>query len=125
DFTKNGQRYDLIFAANGYHSIFEYKRALGPRGIYVVAGGSMAQISQAALLGPWVSMTGSKKLGSMTMKPNNEDLASMKELLEAGKVVPVIDRRYTLSEVPEALRYLEEGHARGKVVITVEHGNKT
>ena len=66
-------------------------------------------------------MIGSKKFGSLMAKPNNKDLVFMKELLEAGKVVPVIDRRYPLSEVAEALRYLEEGHAQGKVVITVEH----
>jgi len=125
DFTKNGQRYDLILAANGYHSIWDYKRALSPKGIYVMAGGSMAQMYQAMLLGPWISMTGSKKMGSLSARPNQKDLVFMKELLEAGKVVPVIDRRYPLSEVAEAIRYLEEGHARGKVVITVEHNNKT
>jgi NADPH:quinone reductase-like Zn-dependent oxidoreductase len=119
DFTKNGQCYDLIFAANGYHSIMEYKRALSPRGIYVMVGGSMAQMFQAMLLGPWISMTGSKKLGFLSARSNQRDLVFVKELLEAGKVVPVIDRRYTLGEVPEALRYLEEGHARGKVVIIV------
>jgi len=119
DFTKNGQRYDLILAANGYHSIWDYKRALRPKGIYVAAGGSMAQIFQAMLLGPWISMTGSKKMGNFITKPNKKDLVFIKELLEAGKVVPVIDRRYPLSEVAEALRYLEEGHARGKVVITM------
>jgi NADPH:quinone reductase-like Zn-dependent oxidoreductase len=119
DFTKNGQRYDLILAANGYHSISDYKRALSPQGIYVMTGGAMAQMFQAMLLGPWISMTGSKKMGNLLVRPNQKDLVFMKELLEAGKVVPVIDRRYPLSEVPEAIRYLEEGHALGKVVITV------
>ena len=123
DFTRNGLRYDLIFAANGYHPISDYRRALGPKGIYVTSGGSMAQISQAMLRGPWISMTGKKKMGSMTSKPNQVDLSFVNGLLEAGKVKPVIDKRYPLSEVPEALRYLEEGHARGKVVITVEHDN--
>ncbi len=125
DFTKSGQRYDLILAANGYHSISDYKRALSPKGIYVCTGGSMAQVFQALLLGPWISMTGSKKMGSMTTRLNQNDLVFMKELLEAGKAVPVIDRRYPLNEVPEALRYLEEEHARGKVVITLEHNKKT
>jgi NADPH:quinone reductase-like Zn-dependent oxidoreductase len=120
DFTQNGQRYDLILAANGYHSISDYKRALSPRGIYVMTGGSMAQLFQAMLLGPWISMTGSKKMGNLMAKLNQKDLVCMKELLEAGKVVPVIERRYPLSEVAEALRYVEEGHAKGKVVITVE-----
>lgn len=119
DFTRNGQRYDLILAANGYHPISDYKRALSPNGSYVMTGGSMAQLSQAMFLGPWISMTGSKKMGSMSLKPNKSDLVFMKKLLEAGKVKPVIDRRYPLSEVPDALRYLEEGHARGKVVIMV------
>jgi NADPH:quinone reductase-like Zn-dependent oxidoreductase len=125
DFTQNGQRYDLILAANGYHPISAYQRALSPRGMYVMTGGSTAQMFEAMLLGPWRSRKGSQKMGNVLAKPNKKDLAFMKELLEAGKVVPVIDRRYPLREVPEALRYLEAGHARGKVVITVEHTNKT
>jgi len=123
DFTKNGQQYDLIVATAGYRSIFDYKRALSAKGIYVATGGSMAQIFQALLLGPLVSMAGSKNLGSMVVKPN-KDLAFVKELIEAGKVNPVIDRCYPLSEAAEALRYYAEGHARGKVVITVEHNSK-
>ncbi len=125
DFTHNGQRYDLILAVNGYHSISDYKRALHPEGVYVMTGGSSAQMFQAMLLGPWISMTGSKKMGNSTHKPNTKDLNLMKELIEAGKVTPVIDRRYPLGETAEAIRYLEEGHARGKVVITVEYDNKT
>ena len=125
DFTKSGQRYDLILATAGDRSIFDYKRALSPDGIYVCAGGSLAQYFQATLLGPLISMTGSKKLGSMLGNPNQKDYVFLIELFEAGKVVPVIDRRYPLSEVPEALRYYGEGHAQGKVVITVEHNSKT
>jgi len=124
DFTQNGPRYDLIFAVGGYRSIFDYKLALSPEGIYVCAGGSSAQYFQGLLLGPLISMVGRKKLGSMYANPNQKDYVFLIELLEAGKVVPVIDRRYPLSEVPEALRYLEEGHARGKVGITVEQNNK-
>jgi NADPH:quinone reductase-like Zn-dependent oxidoreductase len=125
DFTKNGQHYDLIIAANGYQPISAYKRALSPKGIYVMTGGSGAQMVQAMFLGPLISKIGSKKMGSLSdMKPNKEDYAFLRGLLEAGKIVPVIDRRYPLSQVPEALRYLGEGHARGKIVITVEH-NKT
>jgi NADPH:quinone reductase-like Zn-dependent oxidoreductase len=121
DYTKSGQRYELILDVVAYHSIFEYKRALSPKGIFVYVGGSTAAIFQALFLGPLISRTGSKKMGVVMWKPNKkEDLDFLKELYEAGKVVPVIDRRYPLSEVPEALRYLEEGHARGKVVITVE-----
>jgi NADPH:quinone reductase-like Zn-dependent oxidoreductase len=125
DFTKSGQRYDLILAVGGYHPISDYKRALSPEGIYVCAGGSLAQYFQALLLGPLISMMGSKKLGSMYGNPNQKDYVLLIELFEAGKVVPVIDRCYPLGEVPEALRYLEEGHARGKIVITVEHNNNT
>jgi len=126
DFTKNGQHYDLILDVVVHRSIFDYKRALSPKGICVFVGGSMTRVFLNMLLGPLVSMMGSKKMGLVTWRPNKEeDLDFIKELFEAGKVVPVIDRRYPLSEVPEAFRYLEEGHAKGKVVITVEHNNKT
>jgi len=125
DFTQNGQSYDLILAVGGSHSIFDYKRALNPNGIYVCAGGSLAQYFQAAILGPLISMTGSKKLGAMFSNPNQKDYEFLIELFEAGKVVPVIDRRFLLSEVPEALRYYGEGHSHGKVVITMNHNNKT
>lgn len=84
----------------------------------------MAQTFQALLLGPFISMTGDKKMGAMLVKPN-KDLGFMKELIEAGKVKPVLDRCYPLSEVPEALRYYAEGHARGKVIITVAHNHQT
>jgi NADPH:quinone reductase-like Zn-dependent oxidoreductase len=125
NFTQNGQQYDLILAANGYHSLSAYKRALTPKGIYVMAGGSMAQIFQSMLMGSWMSETGGKKMDGVRAKRSQKDLAFLKELLEAGKVVPVIDRRYPLSEAAEALRYLGEGHARGKVVVTVAQNNKT
>jgi NADPH:quinone reductase-like Zn-dependent oxidoreductase len=122
DFTKDRRRYDLIIAANGYHPILHYRRALSPNGICVTTGGSMAQIFQAILLGPLISLTGSKKMGSMGIaKMNQKDLVLVKELLEAGKIKPVIDRCYTLIEVAEAIRYFEEGHAKGKVVIAMEH----
>jgi NADPH:quinone reductase-like Zn-dependent oxidoreductase len=123
DFTQNGQHYDLILAANGFHPISEYKRALSPNGIYVMTGGSMNQMTQAMIQGPWISMTGSQKMGNMNLKPNKSDLVFMKDLLESGKVKPVIDRCYPLSEVPAAFRYLDEGHAQGKVVITVAQDN--
>ncbi len=121
DFTQTGQRYDLIFDAVGNRSVSDYQRALSPNGICAVAGfTTLSRLFQVIFLGAWVSKTGSKKIGQMeTAKPNKKDLIVIKELLETGKVVPVIDRTYPLSEVPEAIRYLEEGHARGKVVITV------
>ena len=125
DFTQNGQHYDLIVAANGNRSISEYKRALRPNGTYVVTGGSKKQTYQAMLLGPWISMTGTKKMGNLMAKPNTQDLGFVKELLEAGKLVPVIERRYPLRETADALRYLEAGHAKGKVVITVDQNNNT
>jgi NADPH:quinone reductase-like Zn-dependent oxidoreductase len=125
DFTRNGQRYDLILAVNGYHPIWEYRRALSPVGVYVMTGGSMAQVFQAMLLGPVMSRTGRQKMGNSAHTPNTQDLLVMKELIEAGKVVPVIDRRYPLGETASAIRYLEEGHAQGKVVITVENDDTT
>lgn len=125
DFTRSGQRYDLILAANAYHSIFDYRRALSQDGSYVMVGGGWAQIFQAILLGPLLSLLGSKKMCFVGAKINNKDLVLLKDLLEAGKIVPVVDRRFPLSDVAEALRYLEEGHAQGKVVITVEHGSDT
>jgi len=119
DFTKNGLRYDLILTVNGYRSIFDYRRALNPKGIYVVAGGSLAQILQGILLGSRLSKNGGKKMGFFMANLNQKDLGFIKELIEAGKVKPVIDRCYPLREAAEALRYLGEGHAKGKVVITV------
>ncbi len=120
DFTRNGQEYDLIFAANGYHSIAGYRRALSPKGNYVVAGGKLAQIFQVLVLGPMMTRTGGQKFAFMGIaKFNQEDLVRLKELLETGKINPLIERRYPLSEVPEAVRYLEEGHAQGKLIITV------
>ena len=124
DFTQNGQRYDLILDIGANRSLSDYKRALSPNGIYVLAGFSMAAMLRVMFLGPLISMTGSNKFVVLMPKLDQKAMVFMKELLEAGKVVPVIDRRYPLSQVAEAIRYLEEGHARGKVVITVEHTNK-
>ena len=123
DFTKSGPRYDLIFGANAHHAIFDYTRALKQGGICVVAGGGVAQMLQALLLGPLLSRIGGKKIRSFLANINHKDLVFLKELLETGKVVPVIDRRYPLSDAAEALRYLEEHHAQGKVVLTVGDGN--
>jgi NADPH:quinone reductase-like Zn-dependent oxidoreductase len=130
DVTKQGQRYDLILAVNGYHSIFAYRRALHPTGRYVFVGASSAHLLQAMLqallLGPVLSRMGGQHLGFMGIaKINQKDLGVMKALLEAGKVVPTIDRQYPLPETAEALRYLEAGHAQGKVVITMDQNNHT
>jgi NADPH:quinone reductase-like Zn-dependent oxidoreductase len=125
DFTQSGQRYDLILGANVHHSIFDYMRALSQNGLYVVVGGGLARILQAMLLGPLLSRIGSKKTCFFIANINQKDLVFLKDLLASGKVVPVIDRRYPLSDAAEALRYLEERHARGKVILTVEHSDGT
>lgn len=119
DFTRSGQRYDLILAANGHHSIFDYRRLLAEDGVYVAAGGGLVQIFETFALGPVLSRMGRKKMGFFLTKVTRKDLDFMKDLLESGKVVPVVDRRYRLSEAADALGYLAEGHARGKIVLTV------
>ena len=116
DFAQKEQLYDLIFDVVAKRSFSDCKRVLGPGGIYVTTEFSPV----LALRGLWSSVTGDKKMVPLLAKPpTKEDLVFMKELLEAGKVTPVIDKRYRLGEVPEALRYLKEGHARGKIVITM------
>jgi NADPH:quinone reductase-like Zn-dependent oxidoreductase len=112
DFTQKEQRYDLILDSVANRSISDYTRALSPEGNYVAVAFNVRAL---------ISMTGSKKASQLSHKPNVKDLVYMKELIEAGKVVPVIDRRFPLSEVAEAFRYFEEGHPSGKVVLTVEH----
>jgi NADPH:quinone reductase-like Zn-dependent oxidoreductase len=121
DFTQNGKRYDLILGVNGYHPILDYRRALGPGGRYVVIGGSMSQILQGALIGPVLSLVGSKKMGFMGIaRANQQDLIFVRDLVEAGSVAPVIDRIYPLREAAAAFRYLAGEHAAGKVVFTVD-----
>jgi NADPH:quinone reductase-like Zn-dependent oxidoreductase len=119
DFAQKGQFYDLILATAGYRSLFDYGRALAPGGTYVSAGGAKQQTFQAMFLGPWMSITGKRRMGAMLARSNQQDLITIKELCEAGEVMPVVDRRYPLSGVAEAIRYYGQGHARGKVVITV------
>jgi NADPH:quinone reductase-like Zn-dependent oxidoreductase len=122
DFTRTGQRYDLLYDAVGNRSVAGYKRVLKPQGRCVIAGfTTLPRLFEHLVVGAWVSRTGREKIGLMgTAKPNQQDLLFVTTLLEAGKVVPVIDRRYPLRETAEAIRYLEAGHAQGKVVITVE-----
>ncbi len=129
DFTKSGQRYDLILDCFANHSLFACRRVLNPKGTYIAVGGPsgrwmigpLARLITALVLSRFVS----QKCVPFLARPNKEDLAIMHDLMEAGKVTPVIDKCYSLNEIPEAIRYLEEGHARGKVVITLEYNNKT
>ena len=123
DFTRSEQKYDLLFQLAGTHSPSDCRRALTSKGTLVLSSGEsdgrwigpVDRVVKAAVLSPFVS----QKLGSFLARPSPDDLQFVKELIEAGKVKPVIDRTYSLSEVPDAIRYLEEGHARGKIVITV------
>jgi NADPH:quinone reductase-like Zn-dependent oxidoreductase len=123
DFTQSGQKYDLIFQLAGTRSPSECRRALTSEGTLVLSSGEsdgrwigpVDRIIKALVLSPFVS----QKMASFTVKPNKEDLQFLKQLIEAGTLTPVIDRMYSLSETPEAIRYLEEGRAQGKVVITV------
>jgi NADPH:quinone reductase-like Zn-dependent oxidoreductase len=119
DFTQNGRQYDLILAVNGYQPLSAYKRALTPQGIYVFVGGLPAQIFQALFLGPLMSRSNGRKMTSSMGKANQKDLLFIRDLLEDGKIRPVIDECYPLSKTAEAFRYFEKGHARGKVVITI------
>jgi NADPH:quinone reductase-like Zn-dependent oxidoreductase len=127
DFTTSGQRYDLIFDLVGTHSLLACRRVLNPKGIYIGAGvAGRTGVSMIGLPARWIkalvlSQFVSQKFVLFMARSSKEDLTIMRELMEAGKVTPVIDKRYRLSEVPQAIQYLAEGHARGKVVITLEH----
>jgi NADPH:quinone reductase-like Zn-dependent oxidoreductase len=123
DFTQSGPRYDLILDNVGNHSFSDLRRALTPQGTLIPNSGhgGMGYVFKAFLLSPFMRQQERPFIAT----PNSEDLVVLKEMIEAGKITPVIDRTYPLSETPEAFRYLDEGHARGKVVITMEHNNKT
>src|SRR5262249_45080533 len=125
DVTKRRERYDLILAVNGYHPLLSYRRALRPTGRYVMIGASNAHLMQAllqvVLVGSMLSRAGKRKMGLLMMRnPPQKDLAQLRDLLEARAVKPVIDRRYPLGEAAEAVRYVEDGHARGKVVLVMD-----
>lgn len=128
DFTKSGQRYDLIFDLVENHSLSTCRRVLNPKGIYIgagVVGSSMIGLLARLIAAPLLSRFVSQKFVMFMARRSKKDLTNIHELMAAGKVTPVIDKRYSLSEVPEAIRYLEQGHARGKVVITLESNNKS
>jgi NADPH:quinone reductase-like Zn-dependent oxidoreductase len=118
DFVALGQRYDLILAVNGNRSIWDYKRVLSADGSYTMTGGSNRQLMDALLFGRVLSL-GRQKLGNVLMKPNQADLLFLKALCDAEKLSPVIDLRFPLSQVADAVRYVEDGRARGKVIITI------
>ncbi|HZT69323.1 MAG TPA: NAD(P)-dependent alcohol dehydrogenase [Terriglobia bacterium] len=118
DFASSAKKFDLILAANGDRSIWDYRRTLTSTGRYVMSGGSNRQFSDALFLGPLLSI-GGQKLGCLLARPNQSDLLVLKDLVETGNVRPVIERCYELSEVPEAIRYLETGHAGGKLVVAI------
>lgn len=120
DALNSGRRYDLILAVNGDRPILHYRRALSPKGIYLAAGGSLSQILSSVVLGPALSQGGGKKMGFMGIaQANQTDLDHIRQMTEAGKLMPVIDRTYPLSQTAEAIRYLVQEHARGKVIITI------
>lgn len=120
NFTRSGRRYDLILAVNGYHPLWAYKRALKPQGVYMVAGGTMGQIFQALLFGSLFTLGSQQKMGGMLAEMNQDDLALIKGWVEAGQVRPVMDKIYlSLADVPEAIRYIEQGSAKGKIVVRV------
>ena len=119
DFTKNGKQYDLILDIVAHRSVFAYKRALRSNGRYFLAGGSVPTMLQILFLGPLIRVTTGKKVRILVVRSNLEDMVYVTELYEAGKVTPVIDKTYPLEEVPEAIGYVGNGRAQGKVVITV------
>jgi NADPH:quinone reductase-like Zn-dependent oxidoreductase len=120
DFTKIGKQYDLILDLIAYRSAFAYARALKTNGSYYAVGGSVSTFLQFFLFGPWIRRTSGKNVRLLVVQRNRKDLEYITQLCIAGKIKLMIDRRYPLSQVPEALRYLGEGHAKGKVVITLE-----
>lgn len=119
DFTRNGNRYDLIIDLLAYRSAFDYARALKPNGSYYAVGGSLPAILQLLFLGPLIRRTSGKRVGLLMVRRNRADLEFITELCTSGKIVAPIDRRFRLSEASDALRYLGEGRAKGKLVIVV------
>ncbi len=119
DFTQSGKQYDLIFAANGFQTLAEYQSALSPSGTLVVVGGSFKQIFSAMLFGGWRTRGSDQTIKSALQKPKPEDLATLAEMLNEGQIRPVIDQTYPLEHAAEAMAYLGQGSAKGKLVISV------
>jgi NADPH:quinone reductase-like Zn-dependent oxidoreductase len=120
NFTKSGKRFDLILDLIAHRSAFAYARALKPNGTYFFTGGSVATLFQILFLGPLIKRMTGKSVRMLMVPQNREDLIAITELIEAGKIRPMIDRTYSFNEIPEAMRYVSEGRAKGKVVVTVE-----
>jgi NADPH:quinone reductase-like Zn-dependent oxidoreductase len=119
DVTQTGQRYDLIFDAAAYRSVFDYLPILTPEGTYVLVGGSTARFFQVMFLGSWISRISHRRVKCLASKPNQKDLVTLRELIVAGKIVPFINQRYNLSEIPVAIRHLEQRQVMGKVAICI------
>jgi NADPH:quinone reductase-like Zn-dependent oxidoreductase len=120
DVTRGGERFDVIAGVNGSHSVLTYRRMLAPHGIFVGLGGSLAPLLAGLLAGPVLSRLGDRKVGAMAARVNGDDLSTLRGMLESGRIVPVIVRRYPLAEAQAAIQYLLQGHAAGKVVITID-----
>ena len=125
DFTRNGRKYDLVLDLIAYRSAFACARALKPDGSYYAVGGSVATILQFLLFGRWIKRTSGRQVTLLMVQRNREDLEFITDLCVSGKIIVPIDRQYPLPEVPEALRYLGEGRAQGKIVITVGQNDET
>jgi NADPH:quinone reductase-like Zn-dependent oxidoreductase len=119
NFTKRKDQYDLILDVIAHRSVFAYQRPLKPNGTYFFVGGSVATLFQILLLGPWIRRATGKNVRLLVVPQDRKYMIAITELCEAGKVIPIIDRRYPLNQVPEALRYVGEGRAKGKVVIVI------
>lgn len=118
DFARNGKRYDLIIAVNGYRSLFAYRRALKPQGVYVCAGGAISQFLQSMIFGKWLSQENGRTMRNMGIaKINQDDLAALCKLFKDGKIAPIIDRTYPLDKTVDAMQYIVEHHAQGKIII--------
>ncbi len=120
DFTRSGKHYDLILAVNGYRPLAEYRRALSPQGRYVMVGGDGNQLFEAMVKGPFVSRRGGQTVKNLMAAPNATDLAFVKDLIEAGRVTPIIDRTFPLEKTAEAVHHVGAGHAAGKVIVCIQ-----
>ncbi|MEZ4670758.1 MAG: NAD(P)-dependent alcohol dehydrogenase [Anaerolineae bacterium] len=120
DFTRNGKQYDVILDVIAQRPVFDYQRALTNHGQYFCVGGSVMTFLQILLFGSRIKRTTGKQVGILAVHPNPKDMVYITELCQAGKLVPIIDKRYPLSETAAAIRYLGEGHAKGKIIITLD-----